>query len=212
MTAKTMWMVRAGEAGFRFEEFKDGPLVSIGWLQMGDMRSLKSREDFQKAVVAAYPTAKKGQVGAYAGQAYRFVREIKVGDAVVTYDRSERIYLVGNVAGEYEYAPNVSEAQPNIRRVRWRGNVARDALSVSARNSLGSISTLFVISAEAAAAAEIEQHLSGVETGEIGVRFQLILSTGTLAAWYVALLDASAPAPAMVPPVARMTTLGLSAA
>lgn len=59
MTAKTMWMVRAGEAGFRFEEFKDGPLVSIGWLQMGDMRSLKSREDFQKAVVAAYPTAKK---------------------------------------------------------------------------------------------------------------------------------------------------------
>lgn len=162
MTNKTMWMVRAGEAGFRFEEFRDSALVSIGWLQMGDMRSLISREDFQKAVVVAYPTAKKGQVGAYAGQAYRFVREIKVGDAVVTYDRSERIYLVGNVVGEYEYAPNISAEQPNIRRVRWRGKVARDALSVSARNSLGSISTLFVISAEAAA--EIEQHLSGVET------------------------------------------------
>src|SRR5206468_3767993 len=34
------------------------------------------------------------------------------------------------------------------------------------------------------------------------------LSTGTLAAVYVALLAASAPAPAIVPPVARMTTFG----
>lgn len=161
MASKTMWMVRAGAAGFRFEDFKDGSLVSIGWEELLDMRSLKSREDFYKAVAAAYPTAKKAQVAAAAGQIYRFVREIKVGDAVVTYDRSERIYLVGNVTGDYEYAPTVSSEQPNIRRVQWRGQVSRDALTVGARNSLGAISTLFLVPPEVAA--EIEQLLTGSE-------------------------------------------------
>jgi restriction system protein len=157
MTGKPMWMVRAGEGGFRFDDFKEGSLVSIGWLPMGDMSPLKSREDFYKVADASYASAKKAQIGSSAGQTYRFVREIKTGDAVVTYDRSERIYLVGSVVGEYEFAPKVSAEQPNIRRVTWRGQVDRDALSVNARNSLGSISTLFMVSAEAAA--EIEQYL-----------------------------------------------------
>lgn len=159
MANKTMWMVRAGEAGFRFEDFKEGALVSIGWQDLGNVGSLKSREDFNKAVAVSYPSAKKGYVIASAGQIYRFVREIKVGDAVVTYDRSERIYLVGNVLGEYEFAPSLSTEQPNIRRVRWRGKVPRDSLSVSARNSLGAISTLFMVPSDVAD--EIEGQLIG---------------------------------------------------
>lgn len=166
MANKTMWMVRAGEAGFRFEDFKDGSLVSIGWVELGDLSSLKSRDDFYKAVAVTYSTASKARMAAYAGQVYRFVREIKIGDAVVTYDRSERIYLVGNVTGDYEYAPTVSAEQPNIRRVQWHGQVNRDALSVSARNSLGAISTLFVVPPDVAT--EIEQHLAGSKPTKAG--------------------------------------------
>ena len=158
--ANTMWMVRAGEGGFRFEDFKSGSRVSIGWLELGDMTALKTREDFVRSVEVAYPSAKKAQIAVSAGQAFRFAREIKIGDAVITYDGSARVYLVGTVIGNYEYSPNTYQEQPNIRRVEWRGEVARDGLSVSTRNSLGAISTLFQVPPDAAA--EIESSLGKV--------------------------------------------------
>jgi restriction system protein len=153
-----MWMVRAGEGGFRFEDFKAASRVSIGWLELGDMTPLKTREDFVHAVEGAYPSAKKGQIAVSAGQAFRFAREIKVGDSVITYDSSARVYLVGVIVGNYEYSPSTYKEQPNIRRVEWRGEVARDNLSVSTRNSLGAISTLFQVPPEAAT--EIEKSLT----------------------------------------------------
>jgi restriction system protein len=159
MANMPMWMVRAGEAGFRFEDFKAGSYVSIGWAEMGDLSGLKSREDFGTAVAHTYPTMRKAQAAASTGQPFRFVREIKLGDTVVTYDRSERTYLVGTVKSEYEFAPGESAEQPNIRRVNWRGNVDRDDLSVTARNSLGAIATLFQVPAEVAI--EMEQLLVG---------------------------------------------------
>jgi restriction system protein len=128
-----MWMVRAGEGGFRFEDFKSGSRVSIGWEEMGDLSSLKSRDDFTRAVERTYQGLKKAQVSAYASQPYRFVREVRVGDSVVTYDSSARTYLLGTVTAEYQYAPSEYPEQPNIRRVKWRGEVPRDALSVATR-------------------------------------------------------------------------------
>jgi restriction system protein len=159
MTNIPMWMVRAGEAGFRFEDFKAGSYVSIGWAEMGNLSGLKSREDFGAAVAHTYPAMRKAQAAASTGQPFRFVREIKVGDTVVTYDRSERTYLVGTVKSEYEFSPGESAEQPNIRRVNWRGNVDRDDLSVTARNSLGAIATLFLVPGEVAI--EMEQLLIG---------------------------------------------------
>ena len=81
-----------------------------------------------------------------AGQIHRFRSEIKVGDTVVTYDPGRRVYLVGKIAGEYELDPSIDEEDPNIRRVSWEGEVSRDLLSVTSRNSLGAISTLFLLS------------------------------------------------------------------
>jgi restriction system protein len=162
---KAMWMVRAGEAGFRFDDFRDGSLVSIGWHEMGDLSVLKAREDFALAVARAYPGMRKAQVAASTGQTFRFVREIGVGDTAVTYDRSERSYHLGTVLSDYEYAPALSDQQPNIRRVQWRGRVARDDLSVTARNSLGSIATLFLIPSEVAL--ELEQGLGGTKPATV---------------------------------------------
>ncbi|WP_411881191.1 restriction endonuclease [Polaromonas sp. YR568] len=145
MTNKTMWMVRAGEGGFRFDDFKDGSRVSIGWFEIGDLSSFRSREDFNKAVAKTFPKARKGQVVSAASTLFRFVREIKVGDTVITYGPSERVYLVGRVTGDYKFSPQISAEQPNGHDVEWRGQVSRDALSVSARNSLGSTLALFQV-------------------------------------------------------------------
>ncbi|MEZ5606521.1 MAG: restriction endonuclease [Burkholderiaceae bacterium] len=145
MNSKRMWMVRAGEGGLMIDEFRTESWVGIGWTALGDMNRLQSRADFTEAVAQSYPSMKLGQRASSAGQSFRFVREIALGDDVITYDRGERTYVVGEVTGEYEHRGAGSGEYPNIRRVRWQGTVTRDALSVAARNSLGAISTLFLI-------------------------------------------------------------------
>ena len=145
MTSQAMWMVRAGEGGLAIEAFRAESVVAIGWVDLGDLSALKTRADFARAAAQAYPGHKAGQQASMAGQTYRFVREIAVGDQVVSYDRSERVYLVGEVTGGYQRQPQKLTDYPNMRPVRWLGSVARDALSVAARNSLGAISTLFLI-------------------------------------------------------------------
>ena len=47
-TAATYWMVRAGEGGFRFEEFQSQSQVTISWHEMGNLSTLNLRTDFQQ--------------------------------------------------------------------------------------------------------------------------------------------------------------------
>lgn len=159
MTSKPMWMVRAGEGGVHVDEFRAGSFVAIGWIEMGDMSALKTREQFTKAVANAYPGSRRMQVATSAGQAFRFVREMKPGDRVLTYDPGKREYLVGTITGEYTYKPGKDNSYPQLRAVKWDGNVQRDSLSVATRNSLGAIATLFQLPPEAAD--EIEKLASG---------------------------------------------------
>lgn len=159
MPVKPMWMVRAGEGGYLFEDFKSRSNVAIGWNEMGDMSGLKTREQFTKAIEKAYPEERKMQVAVSAGQNYRFVQEMKPGDRILTYDPTRREYLVGTIAGDYQYLPTQDHPFAQVRAVKWDGAVQRDALSVSTRNSLGAIATLFQLPPEATE--EIERLLAG---------------------------------------------------
>lgn len=143
----------------RFDDFKEASRVCIGWYEIGSLAALRSRDEFNKTVGATYLKYRRGQVISAASTLYRFVREIKLGDSVITYGPSERVYLVGTVVGEYEFLPNLSAEQPHVHRVEWHGQVPRDSLSVGARNSLGSTLTLFQIPVDVAE--EIHVSLEG---------------------------------------------------
>jgi restriction system protein len=159
MGSRSMWMVRAGEGGVHVDEFRAGSFVAIGWIEMGDMSALKTRDQFTKAVEKVSPNSRKMQVATAAGQAFRFVREMKPGDRVLTYDPGRREYLLGTVTGDYAYMPSMESTHPQVRTVKWDGSVRRDDLSVATRNSLGAIATLFQVPAEAAE--EIERLAAG---------------------------------------------------
>lgn len=159
MALKPLWMVRAEIGGKYFDDFKSKSIVAIGWMKMGDMTPLKTRDAFIQAVAKAFPEMKKMQVAISAGQTYRFAREMKIGDRMLTYDPSRRVYLVGTITSDYFYDPSLLEDDPNCRRVEWQGEVPRDLLSVSTKNSLGAISTLFLLPDDAAI--EIESLLAG---------------------------------------------------
>lgn len=149
MATSNMWMVRADSGGRLFDQFKAEGIVAIGWQEMGDFTPLKTREDFAKAVRKAWPEMSTAQVAVATSQAYRFAREIGQGDRAITYDPTERHYLVGTIESDYVFDSTRSEFR-NLRKVKWEGSIPRDALSVSTRNSLGAISTLFLIPPDAA--------------------------------------------------------------
>lgn len=154
----TVWMVRAGEGGYLISEFARGN-VAIGWQAIGDMTSIKSQNEMREKYISAYPDDKAGKVGNAAAMAYKFCRVMQKGDTVISYDPEAREYLVGNIAGDYQFKPGLIGDYPHIRSVSWVGRVPRDALSVAAKNSLGSTLTLFAVNNDVWA--EIETALMG---------------------------------------------------
>lgn len=143
-----MWMVRAGRNAFLIDEFKQKNIVAIGW-NLGDL-SNKSKEDIKNIVNEKFPNNSKGQNAIIAAQEFKFLSELKIGDYVLSYNPSTRNYLLGKITSDYIYSNELSEKfedddYSDIRKVKWLGDIARDKLKVSTKNTLGSISTLFYI-------------------------------------------------------------------
>jgi restriction system protein len=156
--AKPMWMVRAEAGGILFEQFKEKSAVGMG-LAIGSLEGATTRAEITKRVRAHAPAWKDGKVAVWAGMLYRFQREASVGDDVVTYDPPRRVYMVGTITGDCRYDETTFPGDPFVRSVKWRGEVSRDALTVSSKNSLGAISTFFRVPAEAAS--DLDRALPG---------------------------------------------------
>lgn len=156
------WMVRAQRGGRLVDRFQEEAIVSIGWGDLGSLEKLDSREAVAARVAQQWPNWHPQKVRMIAGQLYRFCHEIQLGDRIVTYAPSRRIYLIGSIVGEYRFDPNAEEGSANLRNVTWDGEVSRDLLSVATKNSLGAISTLFLLPERAAA--DLERALAKPET------------------------------------------------
>lgn len=166
--SRTTWMVRAGEKAILAADFESQSVIAIGWLENVDLTNIRNTGGLKKAVSEHYSNYRPGQVRAAAGQIGRFLFDFKIGDRVVTYDPQNREYLVGTIEGNYEYKSGFfSDAilSPHVRKVIWQGKVSRDRLSTSAKNSLGSIMTIFKLSADVSN--ELERALSAKPEPEL---------------------------------------------
>lgn len=66
------------------------------------------------------------------------------GHLALSYDKTEREYLVGEVMSDYEWKPSDHPpGYPHVRRVDWRDTVSRDEFTTSTKNTLGSTLTVF---------------------------------------------------------------------
>lgn len=159
---KNAWMVRAGEGGHLIEEFAQG-LVTVGWPEAGAIKDTSQR-DLRLRLLSVYPQSKPGAVQNAASVLWRFARELKKGDSVVTYHPKERLYLLGEIQSDYDFSAKRSGDHPHVRKVHWHTKVSRDLLSVSTRNSLGSTLTLFLIPPDALADLQrVASHPSATE-------------------------------------------------
>ncbi|WP_150269649.1 restriction endonuclease [Paenibacillus tepidiphilus] len=141
------WMVRAGDNNELIPKWESKNVVSIGWNQLGDPKSYTSRDAMIQKAHKVYHESKPGSRIQWASQVWKFSRDIKIGDRIVTYTKDTREYLVGTVTKSHDYNESViSDYYPNVISVKWEDKrVSRDLLSQGAKNSLGGISTVFRI-------------------------------------------------------------------
>lgn len=154
------WMVRAGEAGFLFDEFRQKKCVAIGW--EGDFTNLTTLNAVREEMRRHYPDSHPGALANWAGIIFKFRQVMEPGDRVVTYDPKSRTYLLGKVATEYRYDPGLLPEEYNhIRGVDWTATIQRDDLGATSKNTLGSTLTLF--EPGPSVLAEMDAVLSGEE-------------------------------------------------
>lgn len=140
-----MWMVRSGRGGRYAAERVEQGRVSLGWGSGLNPGEFKSKEAIAAKLREYYPDFTAGQIDSAASQIWRFITELKVGDRVVTYDPETRLYHVGQITSDAQADPSADEEGQFFRSVQWQSQRSRDELSREARNSLGSVLTLFAI-------------------------------------------------------------------
>ncbi|MEO5641382.1 MAG: restriction endonuclease [Sphingomicrobium sp.] len=159
-----MWKVTAGRGNAFVADFLNRSVVAIGWSEAGNYVDVPSRAELVDRFTATWPAHTSRQIQVGAGQVWRFLHELQVGDAVITYDPDPRLYHVGRVTGPPEYEPEANDRLPVARKVEWLRAVSRDHLSPSTRNTLGAILTLFKLSE---GAAEEVGRLAALDSGEL---------------------------------------------
>ena len=140
-----MWMVRAGRGGVYASEFIDQAYVGIGWTALGDPTGVTDKTVLIAAAASAYPDATEQSRFVSASIVWRFVNDIKVGDAVATYDPATRTYHIGKIVGHATWRDDSEDARSTQRAVTWTGQILRDEVSQTSLNTLGAILTLFLL-------------------------------------------------------------------
>ncbi len=154
-----MWIVRC-DGGQLAEAFIDQQMVALGWRDVGSLKGIDARDKIIARVKEVWPEYKPMKAVIAGSQLNKLANVMKIGDRVMTYDPSKRIYHIGKIAGEYEFCPAEDERKVHRRKVKWEGQVDRDSLSVPTKNSLGS--TLSVFELSPAAVSEIDAVLKGI--------------------------------------------------
>ena len=146
-----MWMVRAGENAFLIDDFKDLNIVAIGW-SFGDLTG-KSLDEI-KQMIKDKGGGNNKSIGNQAGQIYKFVNDLKIGDYVLSQNQKENKYLIGKITSDYYFSDVLDDkfednSYCNIRDVKWLGEVSRDSLNNKTKKNLNAIITIFSINDDA---------------------------------------------------------------
>lgn len=140
-------MIRGGKRGKIIDDFSRG-FVAIGWLEVGDLSNVTTRDAIRQLYLRSYPDSKAGQTPGDIAMLFKFRSVMRIGDKVVSYDTRNKEYLVGSIASDYSYNTREIPGYPHLRKANWEGRVRRDKLPVSSRNSLGSVLTIFTLDEE----------------------------------------------------------------
>jgi restriction system protein len=85
------------------------------------------------------------KIATSAGQLFRFVHEVQIGELVVFPTKGYRRVHIGEITGEYQYQPWVNANYPNHRAVQWLKSLPRTSFSQRSLYEMGAALSLFQI-------------------------------------------------------------------
>lgn len=141
-----IWGIHAGRTGEAHSLFLQGNCIALGWPEMGDLSQLGvTRDGFKNKLAKLDPSLSLPQVAVSAGQPFRFVNEMKLGDLVVFPSKIDKKIHIGRVKGPYSYDPKGEPEYPNRRSVEWLRSLPRTHFSQGALYEVGSAMSLFSV-------------------------------------------------------------------
>lgn len=153
-----VWGIHAGKTGDAETLFMKKNVIALGWDKFGDLSKIRAdREAFKTRMQETYPENKQGAIPVAAGQLYRFIHELENGDVVIYPGKYDRQIHIGIVEGNYKYEPNLSQAYPQTRSVKWSKSLPRTAFTQGALYEIGSAMSFFQVKTYA------EEFLSALE-------------------------------------------------
>jgi restriction system protein len=147
MMSYRVWAIRAGGESEADPLFIESGLLAVSFLSVNrDVSALPAqRAAFKDAFAEGDRDQKPGAIPIQAGQLFRFVHEMKIGDRVIYPRKIDRTLLWGEISTPYLYDRASNPDFPHRRGVRWLKSLGRDEFSQGALYELGSTLTVFEI-------------------------------------------------------------------
>jgi restriction system protein len=138
----TVWMVRAGTVGEREDTALEQGIACIGWDEIPDLSTHRSREAIEKLLRRAHPSASESRTKNHARQLYAFAHRIKDGDLMVLPLKRTPSLAIGEARGGYTYRTDLGPGAFHTRPVKWRKTIPRTAFGRDLLYSLGAFLTV----------------------------------------------------------------------
>ncbi|MCC2095560.1 MAG: restriction endonuclease [Hyphomicrobiales bacterium] len=145
MQSIRIWAVRAGSADEADAIFSQQDQIAISSAglddDIGDLPPVRGA--FKELLAQSSRLAETASLPVYAGQLYRFVHEVRIGDRVIYPRKHDRTLHWGKVTGPYLYNGDGPAGFAHRRPVEWLGHASRDEFSPGALYELGAAMSFF---------------------------------------------------------------------
>ena len=158
----TLWLVRSGRRGERESLALSKNLSIIGWEDVPDLSSIKTREELSALLFSIYPDEKPKTVKNWEGQIWTFIHEMKHGDMVAMPLKSRSFIAIGEVTGDYQFRKDLPLDSVHTRQVKWVGEYPRSSFEQDLLFSLGAFMTVCKIQRNNA-----EDRVKAIVTGKL---------------------------------------------
>ena len=146
MDRNRIWCVRAGANNEADSLFLRKAQIAISCTEVDDdAAKIPAARAAFKEVFARAPNARPASIPISAGQLYRFVHEVRIGDNVIYPRKIDRTLRWGEIVEPYVFDTTNSVEFAHRRGVRWTRSLSRDAFSQGALYELGSALALFEV-------------------------------------------------------------------
>lgn len=145
-----MWVCRPGKKAKYIEIFLENSSIYLTWENFDtDLSACHDRNEMKKVLKGFMNTDNRVSIANWAGQAYSFCCEMKIGDYVLIPNTGGREYIFAQIVGNYTYIPNSKNGLYHCRKIKiLRRNISKNIFNQETKYSLGAFRTLFKVKNE----------------------------------------------------------------